>query len=124
MGTLNGMILKMYQMLEPYDTLTRDDNKVSGVINKLKDLIARFEVMKSQEILVVDDYGRAQSAPIATSQYNSYNQVKVTSGDMINSITKDKFPTANSVGAMERRWITVNVDGNPERPLITIHHNF
>jgi len=67
MGTLNGMILKMYQVLEPYDTLTRANDNVSGVLNQVKDILARFETMKSQEIMVVDNYGRAHSAAIATS---------------------------------------------------------
>ena len=124
LGTLNGMILKMYQALEPYDTLTRESDNVSGVINQLKDLIARFETLKSKEIMVVDNYGRAHSAPIATSQRTSYNQEKETNGDMIDGVSRDKFPRAETVGVMEKKWVTINVDGDPENPIITVHHNF
>lgn len=124
MGTLNGMILKMYQMIEPYDTLTRDSDNVSGTINQVKDVIARFNDMKSRESMIVDNYGRARSAPIATGQYTSFNQVKTTSGDIFNSITKDRFAETDSVANMQRKWITVNIDGDPNNPVITIHHNF
>ena len=124
MGTLNGMILKMYQVLEPYDTLTRANDNVSGVLNQVKDILARFETMKSQEIMVVDNYGRAHSAAIATSQINSFDQIKETYQDMIDSVSKDKYPVAANVEAMQKKWITVNVDGDPEQPVLTVHHNF
>ena len=108
-GTLNGMILKMYQTIEPNDSLTRDDGTVNGAINKLKDIIARFDIMKSRELLLVDDYGRVHSSPIATLQ-TAYNN--------------DILSTVNSVSQMENRWITVDIDGDPLNPLISIHHNF
>lgn len=124
MGTLNGMILQMYQIIEPYDKLTRSNDNVSGVINQVKDIIARFESLKSREVVVVDDYGRAHSASIATLQHSSYNQEKITARDMVDSITLDKYPEASTVGSMQHRWITAVVDGNPEHPQLTIHHNF
>jgi hypothetical protein len=80
--------------------------------------------MKSRESMIVDNYGRARSAPIATGQYTSFNQVKTTSGDIFNSITKDRFAETDSVANMQRKWITVNIDGDPNNPVITIHHNF
>ena len=123
-GTLNGAILKMFQVIEPYDTLTRSNDNISGVINQVKDILARFETMKSQEIMVVDNYGRAHSAAIATSQINSFNQVKESYQDMIDSITKDVYPEAANVNAMTKRWITINVDGDPDQPILTAHHNF
>lgn len=123
-GTINGTILKMFQVIEPYDTLTRSNDNISGVINQVKDILAKFETMKSQEIMVIDNYGRAHSAAIATSQINSFNQIKENYQDMIDSITKDRYPEAANVNAMTKRWITVNVDGDPDQPILTIHHNF
>jgi hypothetical protein len=43
---------------------------------------------------------------------------------MIDSVSKDKYPVAANVEAMQKKWITINVDGDPEQPILTVHHNF
>lgn len=93
MGTLNGMILKAFQTLEPYDDLTRDSNTVAGGINQIKDTIAKFSTLIPRQFTIVDNYGRIQSAPISTFQDT-------------------------------QKWISVNINGNPKKPKITIHHEF
>jgi len=66
-STLNGMILKMYQTLEPDDINIRDTNTVAGSINKMKDLIAGFNSLVSRQLVIVDDAGRIHSSAISTA---------------------------------------------------------
>ena len=63
-NTLNGMLLKIHQMLELNDTLTRSDDNLNGLMNQLKDLLAGFKITKAREIVIVDDYGRYHNAPL------------------------------------------------------------
>jgi len=63
-NTLNGMLLKIHQMLELNDTLTRSDDNLNGLMNQLRDLLAGFKITKAREIVIVDDYGRYHNAPL------------------------------------------------------------
>lgn len=58
LNTIHGLILQMNKVLEDGDKLTRDDNTVQGAINKLKDILIRFEDIQGHGIMAVDDYGR------------------------------------------------------------------
>ena len=60
-------------MLEPGDKLTREDDSIAGVMNQVKDILLRFDTMKSNRLLVVDSYGRVQSAEL-----NANSTVEVT----------------------------------------------
>ena len=121
-STLNGMILKMVQKLELGDNLTRDNSSVSGVINQVKDKIARFGRMRSQQITIIDDNGRLQSAAISYRQNNSLT-TKATN-QFIDYTKADIYPTVSSLSNQFKQWITVSVDGDPSNPNVTIHHNF
>jgi len=62
-NTLNGMLIKIHQLLEINDNLTRSSENLSGLMNQLKDLLASFSIVKSREFMIVDDYGRYHNAP-------------------------------------------------------------
>ena len=62
-NTLNGMLIRIHQLLEPNDTLTRSSENVSGIMNQMKDLLASFSITKAREFVIVDDYGRYHNAP-------------------------------------------------------------
>ncbi len=121
-STLNGMILKMVQKLELGDNLTRDNSSVSGVINQVKDKIARFGRMRSQQITIIDDNGRLQSAAINYNQDNSL--ITKAANQFIDYTKADIYPTVSSLSNQFKQWITVSVDGDPSNPNVTIHHNF
>jgi hypothetical protein len=43
-NTVNGMILQLNKLIEPNDIHTRDTMTVFGVMNELKDLIAKYKI--------------------------------------------------------------------------------
>ena len=98
-STINGIILKTTQTLAEGDKYTRDLSLVSGALNKVQDLIAKFNKIKSQELTIVDDAGRIHSAPIETWQTVNINDV----------------PT-------QKRWLTSIVNGDLANPKVTINH--
>lgn len=123
-STLNGMILKMYQTLEPDDINIRDTNTVAGSINKMKDLIAGFNSLVSRQLVIVDDAGRIHSSAISTAQKDSCTLEKIPGSAYVNA---DKYPTitANNLASRNiKQWITVHIDGDLTAPRVSIHHNF
>jgi hypothetical protein len=121
--TINGLFLDIVRSLEKNDRLTRDDTIVAGSVNKLRDILARFNHMRSRELVLIDDVGRVHSTPVETLQKTSL-QVKNNIAEYDDCIEKDIYPEAANVSAMEKQWISVNVDGNVNHPQVTVHHNF
>lgn len=133
LNTLNGMILKANQMLEPLDDVTRTENTVAGAMHKLQDTIAHFGRMNPESPTIVDNYGRLTSAEINTKQSSSLI-TKAAKGSsestdmyqkrMAHGIKEDIYRQVNSIADMEKQWITANINGDVANPTITIHHNF
>lgn len=57
-NTIHGLILEIRKLLDTGHTYTRDINTVQGAINKLNDIIAKFEDLQPGKLILVDNYGR------------------------------------------------------------------
>ena len=64
LNTIHGMLLKINQMLLIDDAYTRDLTTIQGTINKINDIIHKFEVIATKQVMLVDDYGILHSTPI------------------------------------------------------------
>lgn len=134
LNTIHGMILKVNQMLDEGNAGSRDMNTVQGALNSLKDWIAHLGTLDSQEIMMVDSYGSIQTAPVICDNQVEKNTIDFTSENNFAAGTKsdaqdivsDVFPIAESVGSTQwkNQWLTVNVDGKPTNPRITVRHNY
>ena len=132
LNTIHGLILRINQLLETGDTLTRDRTTIQGTLNTLNDLIARFDKMKPGHFTIIDEYGRVQSSDWNTQQVYMDGETKVVTADKQKTspstfrkgIHADVFPKASNVDAMEQQWITMHVNDDILNPKITIHHNY
>ena len=123
-STINGLLLDSYNLMEFKDTLTRDKTKVTGSLNKINDILARFNKMKSRQLTLIDDAGRVHSAPVYTRQNESIQYNNPGTDTYYTYTSGDKYPEVASTTNMRQQWITVNLDGDMDNPSITIHHNF
>lgn len=57
-NTIHGLILEIKKLLDTGHVYTRDENTVQGAINKLKDIIAKFEDLQPGKLILTDNYGR------------------------------------------------------------------
>lgn len=121
MNTLHGMVLKMNQFLEIDNRDIRDENTITGGINKLKDLFAKFDKMVPSSISVADEYGRLTTAKLDTNQQLSCSNIKADPEYNYNDIGADTFPIDRED---KKEWITIKVNGCYKDPTISIHHNF
>lgn len=64
-NTIHGLILNLNAILENGDTLTREYNSVQGVINQVKDIIAKFGQFENNKVLISDKYGRVTTATLS-----------------------------------------------------------
>lgn len=115
LNTIHGWILQLSKYFcDDVDNLTRNRETVQGTINYLNDIIDKFDKLVPGEFVVVDEYGRMQSAGYTTQQvYTSTNY-----GQSIEGTGSDAHPLT------EDRWIDVDIDTRHENPFITITHNF
>ena len=116
LDTLHGQILQFNHIYSDalVDSETRDDDTIVGTLNKLNDIIAKFDNLIPGEFVVVDEYGRIHSAAYTTSQsYTSVNYGKSIDGE-----NTDSYETT------EDRWIGIEMDTDYNNPFITITHNF
>lgn len=68
-NTIHGLILNLNAILENGDTLTREYNSVQGVINQVKDIIAKFGQIENNKALISDKYGRVTTATLSDDNY-------------------------------------------------------
>lgn len=68
-NTIHGLILNLNAILENGDTLTREYNSVQGVINQVKDIIAKFGQFENNKVLISDKYGRVTTATLLDDDY-------------------------------------------------------
>lgn len=73
LNTLNGLLLRINEVMEFNDLNTRDRTTVAGTINTLNDIIDRFDRLKPREFVIVDDYGRAHSATYSDDEWININ---------------------------------------------------
>ena len=68
-NTIHGLILNLNAILENGDTLTREYNSAQGVINRVKDIIAKFGQFENNKVLISDKYGRVTTATLSDDDY-------------------------------------------------------
>lgn len=127
LNTIHGLILQVNKMLEIDNFDTRDRNTVQGCINTVNDIINKFEILKPNDFLIVDDYGRVHNAHWDTLQKTSSTLTKAASAnekDLAEGIIQDQFREVDSVANMRGQWLTLYMNSSPANPEFRIHHNF
>lgn len=127
LNTIHGLILKMNQVIDSEDTDTRDLKTIQGALNTFNDWISHLGKLDSQDLVIVDNYGRLTSAPANVIQTNEgANHTPGTKQD-VTGIASDVFPMAENLskeGGFKNQWLTVNVDGKPTKPIVSLRHNY
>ena len=68
LNTIHGLIMKINNLLQMNDLVTRDNTTVQGCINNMNDIINTFGTLKAKNLMIVDAYGRMTSSPYTTAQ--------------------------------------------------------
>lgn len=127
LNTIHGLILKMNQVIDSEDTDTRDLKTIQGALNTFNDWISHLGKLDSQDLVIVDNYGRLTSAPANVTQNSEgANHTPGTKHD-VTGIASDVFPMAENFtkeGGFKNQWLTVNVDGKPTKPIVSLRHNY
>lgn len=127
LNTIHGMILKMNQIIDSEDTDTRDLQTIQGALNTFNDWISHLGKLDSQDIVIVDNYGRLTSAPANVTQTNEGLNHTPGKKQDVTGIASDVFPMAENLtkeGGFKNQWLTVNVDGKPTKPIVSLRHNY
>lgn len=127
LNTIHGMILKMNQIIDSEDTDTRDLQTIQGALNTFNDWISHLGKLDSQDIVIVDNYGRLTSAPANVTQTNEGLNHTPGKKQDVTGIASDVFPMAENLtkdGGFRNQWLTVNVDGKPTKPIVSLRHNY
>ena len=61
LNTINGLILKINNILKSDDNFTRDNKTIQGCINQINDIINRIDILKPSCFIGVDEYGHMTS---------------------------------------------------------------
>ena len=96
LNTINGLIVKLNQVFDFDNTLTRDRSTIQGMMNTINDVINDFGELNPGEFTIIDEYGRIKSAKMLT-----------TAAD----------------GSDEEGWINVEVNPKVNETQISIRHN-
>lgn len=127
LNTIHGLILKMNQVIDSEDTDTRDLQTIQGALNTFNDWISHLGKLDSQDIVIVDNYGRLTSAPANVTQNSEGLNHKPGTKQDVTGIASDVFPMAENLteeGGFKNQWLTVNVDGKPTKPIVSLRHNY
>ena len=127
LNTIHGMILKMNQLIDSEDTDTRDLQTIQGALNTFNDWISHLGKLDSQDIVIVDNYGRLTSAPANVTQTDEGLNHTPGKKQDVTGIASDVFPMAENLtkeGGFKNQWLTVNVDGKPTKPIVSLRHNY
>lgn len=111
LNTIHGLMLKLHEMLELDDNLTRDNNTLMGALNSLNDRMAHFGNFTPERPLVVDDYGRLNSASVNNKQAFSTTNWQTSIGK------------GNSKNSSADRFIKWSINGDAKNPILTLAHN-
>ena len=127
LNTIHGLILQVNKMLEINNFDTRDRETLQGCINIVNDIINKFELLEPNNFLIVDNYGRANSAHWDTLQKTSSTKTKAsnaTAKDLAEGVDQYKFREVSSVDNMRGQWLTLYMNSTPKGPMFRVHHNF
>lgn len=106
--TMNGLLLKMANMLDLNNKHSIDTNTVQGALNLLNSIIDVFGDLKPQEFAIINNEGKIVSAGWTTAQQMTYTDGFETNEKIVDN------------EKVENRWITLSVD--PSTRLITVLH--
>lgn len=122
LNTIHGLILRINNVLESGDELTRNTDTVQGCINSIKDILVKIDALKPSEMVVIDAYGRIHSAKCDTRQMATADIFKETNRD--DGVKGDKFAKTASLESMKNQWLTLYINDNPSEPKLILRHNF
>lgn len=111
LNTIHGLMLKLHEMLEMDDSLTRDNSSLMGALNALNDRMASFGNFTPKQPLVVDNYGRLNSATVNSAQAFSTTNWQTSIGK------------GNSKNSSANRFIKWSINGDVDNPSLTLAHN-
>ena len=105
LNTINGLILKINNVMKFDDTLTRDNQTVQGCINQMNDIINTIDKLKPNHFIAVNEVGKMTSMVPET---DAWIDVK------INPDNSDKVVITHEFKAVEDEATTsdVNNGGN------------
>lgn len=107
LNTINGLIVELNRLAEFDNDETRDNHTVNGLINQMRDIILKFDVLVPERFVTVDNYGRITSSPLTTKQ-----AFRAT----------DYYGNTYTESEKEDRWLSVDIDGTPSETLISVTH--
>jgi hypothetical protein len=81
LNTIHGLLLKINQVLNTGDTLTRDTRTVQGALNTLNDIFVKFDKLEANKILMTDSFGRINSAGLNRVKLEGYS--RSATGDIL-----------------------------------------
>ena len=116
-NTIHGLILEIRKLLDTDHTLTRDINTVQGAINKLNDIIAKFENLQPGKMIIIDDYGRIH--PTDTTD-NNWLKWKVNSDPINPSVEIEHLEAQNAVITITQKNTTPDFGEKITTPKISI----
>lgn len=110
LNTIHGLLIRINNVMQFNDPLTRDPNTVQGCINRLQDLFDHFEELKPGHFLVADEYGRVANADWDTLQdFDAKNEQ--------HEITTD-------LSELDSKWLKMTMDTNYQHPHIKLIHTY
>lgn len=121
-NTMHGLLLKINEFLEYDDTYTRDERIANGLLNQLRDAIAKFDTFIPRNFMTIDDYGRLHSTDWDTRQGETSTLLKTY--PLMKDVKGDVFEEVEKLEDMRKQWITLHLDGDIQNPTLTVHHNF
>ena len=124
LNTMHGMLLKINRYMEYDDDFTRDERIGNGLLNQVKDLIANIGKLVPRTFVTIDDTGRMVETDWDTRQAATASVAKTANKSLLKDVAGDVFSKVSSVANMRKQWITANLDGTPDKPVLRIHHNF
>lgn len=124
LNTMHGMLLKINRYMEYDDDFTRDERIGNGLLNQVKDLIANIGKLVPRTFVTIDDTGRMIETDWDTRQAATASVAKTANKSLLKDVAGDVFSKVSSVANMRQQWITANLDGTPDAPVLRIHHNF
>lgn len=112
-NTIDGLILKINDLLKDNDSYTRDRTTVQGCINVLNDYINKINTLTPGDVAIVDEMGRIHGASQSSKQIYQYRNLG----------TPKNLKWSTGVEG-EDQWIYWNVNDDKDRPEITLEHRF
>ena len=82
-NTVHGLVLRLNNILEDNNSLTRDLSNIQGIINKVRDLFVKFDEMRPNEILVTNKLGRITTTGLKgdnwiNTEYSNDSKITIT----------------------------------------------